>query len=257
MRKYQSCQKDFVMLYTPTIRQQNVPAGLFGYKPLPKIETSVFRKEMLHRSIMSYAIPSERVRDLVPAEFARGATTELTIESFLDSGRTNFEQTNYRLDVSFHGRPCSWLLGASLGSLSGVTARHLYSLPWHLSAMEFQVALDSTTDRYTNYRLSTQSQWASAEWDIVDTGVPMRSETPLEIADYFVRRDGAIGSYQTIHQSSRATRAQLKAGRCDLLSSLGLLSAAELQQPTSVVLQRSVACEIKPVVQSLGVALAL
>ena len=244
------------MLYTPTVRQQNVPARFFGQNSLPKIETSVFRKEMLHRSIISYAIPSERVRDLVPVEFALGTITELTIESFLDSGRTNFEQTNFRLHLSLHGRPCSWLLGTSLGSLSGVTARHLYPLPWHLSAMEFQVARDSTTDRYTKYRLRTQSQWASAEWDIADTGVLMRPETPLEIADYFVRRDGAIGSYQTIHQSSLATRGQLKAGRCDLLNSLGLLSAAELLQPTSVMLQRSVACEIKPVIQSLSVALA-
>lgn len=244
------------MLYSPTIRPQNVPAGLFGYQPLPKIETSVFRKEMLHRSIITYVIPSERGRDLVPVEFTLGDTTVLSIESFLDSGRASFEQTNYRLHVSRHGRPCSWLLGASLGSLSGVTARHLYPLPWHLSAMEFQVALDSASDRYQKYRLNTQSQWASADWEIVDTGLPMQAETPSDVTDYFVRRDGAIGSYQTIHQSNLATCGQLKAGRCDLLSSLGLLSTAELQRPMSVMLQRSVTCEIKPAVQNAGMALA-
>jgi Uncharacterized conserved protein (COG2071) len=244
------------MLYTSTIRPQNVTAGVFGYSPLPKIETSVFRKEMLHRSIISYVLPSERVRDLVPVEFALGDTTLLSIESYLDSGRVNFEQTNYRLHVSLHGRPCTWLLGASLGSLSGVTARHLYPLPWHLSAMEFQIALDATLDRYQSYRLSTQSQWASADWEIVDTGAPTHTETAMDVTDYFVRRDGEIGSYQTLHQSVIATRGQLKAGRCDLLSSLGLLSAAELQRPMSVVLQRAVACEIKPTVQGVGVALA-
>lgn len=245
------------MLYTPTIRQQNFSPKLFEYSRTPKVETSVFRKELLHRSILSYALPSARVRDLVPMEFTLGDTTLLAIESFLDSGRTNFEQTNYRLHVSLQGQPCSWLLGASLGSLSGVTARHLYPLPWHLSAMEFQVVRDTTSDRYKSYRLSTQSQWASANWEIVDTGVPMRAETPLEITDYFVRRDGVIGTYQTIHQSSLATRGQLKIGRCDLLNSLGLLNATELQHPVSVVLQRSVAGEIKPAVQSLGVVFAV
>ncbi|MBL8207681.1 MAG: DUF2071 domain-containing protein [Blastocatellia bacterium] len=244
------------MLYTPTVRPTNVTTGLFGYTSLPKIETSVFRKELRHRSIITYSLPSERVRDLIPEEFDLGETTTLTIESFLDSGRTQFEQTNYRLQVSLHGKPCSWLLGASLGSLSGVTSRHLYALPWHLSAMEFQVALDSTIDRYKKYRLSTQSQWASADWEIVDTGVPMRAEMPLEITDYFVRRDGEMGNYQTIYQTSLATRGQLKAGRCDLLHSLGLLSADELQHPTAVLLQRAVTCEIKPAVSSPGVVLA-
>jgi hypothetical protein len=244
------------MLYTPTIRPQNVAAGILGYQQLPKIETSVFRKEMLHRSIISYKLPSERVRELVPVEFTLDDTTTLSIESFLDSGRVNFEQTNYRLHVSLNGRPCSWLLGASLGSLSGVTARHLYPLPWHLSAMEFQIALDATSDRYQNYRLSTQSQWASANWEILDTGTTANAETALDVTDYFVRRDGEIGTYQTLHQAISGTRGQLKAGRCDMLSSLGLLSPAELQQPTSVMLQRAVSCEIKPAVQGVRVALA-
>lgn len=246
------------MLYTPTIRPQNFSPGLFDYAPSPKIETSVFRKELLHRSIIAYTLPSERVRDLVPMEFALGPTTLLTIESFLDSGRTPFEQTNYRLHVQLHGRPCSWLLGTSLGSLSGVTARHLYPLPWHLSAMEFQVAFDPTVERYKKYRLSTQSQWANATWEIVDTGVPMRTaEQDLEITDYFVRRDGEIGSYQTLNKSALATRGQLQTGRCDVLETLGLLSAEELHHPTSVQLQRAVSSEIKPAFTPLGVAFAV
>jgi hypothetical protein len=244
------------MLYTSTLRQQTFSPRLFEYSTLPKVEASVFRKELLHRSVISYVIPSERVRMMVPEEFALNETTVLSIESFLDNGRTRFEQTNFRLHVNWQGQPCSWLLGTSLGSLSGVTARHLYSLPWHLSAMEFQVTFDVTANRYKKYRLSTQSQWASADWEIVDTGAPVRSEAPLEITDYFVRRDGEIGSYQTLHQLSLATRGQLKTGRCEWLHSLGLLSAVELQHPTSVVLQRAVACEIKPVVANPGVLIA-
>ncbi len=245
------------MVYSSIIRQQNVSAGLFGYHPVPKIETSVFRRELLHRSILTYAIPSERVRDLVPVEFTLGETTLLSIESFLDSGRNSFEQTNYRFHVNLHGQPCSWLLGTSLGSLSGVTARHFYALPWHLSAMEFQVGMDATNNRYKKYRLSTQSQWASAGWEIIDTGIPTRAEIPQEITDHFVRRDGVMGSYQTIHQPTLANRGQLKSGRCEMLNALGLLSATELQHPAAVTLQRTVACEVKPVVQSLGVAVSV
>ncbi|HEX4947968.1 MAG TPA: DUF2071 domain-containing protein [Blastocatellia bacterium] len=201
---------------------------------------------MLHRSFISYAVPQERVRALIPVEFTLHDRTVLSIESFLDNGHTPFEQTNYRLHVSLDGQPCTWLLGTSLGSLSGVTARHFYALPWHLSAMALQVAFDANSNQYKKYRLSTQSQWASAEWEIVDTAVPMQAEIPLEIHDYFVRRDGQIGSYQTQHQNSFATRGQLRSARCDWLQALGLLTADELRQPMSVVLQRTVACEIKP-----------
>jgi hypothetical protein len=148
-------------------------------------------------------------------------------------------------------------LGTSLGALSGVTARHLYPLPWHLSAMEFQVAFDTASDKYMHYRLSSQSQWANADWEIVDTGMPLGLEKQLEITDYFVRRDGEIGSYQTIYQTASATRGQLKAGRCDLLGSLGVLSSQEINHPLSVSLQRAVNCEIKPMAHPHTVRMAV
>ncbi|MBS1810511.1 MAG: DUF2071 domain-containing protein [Acidobacteria bacterium] len=244
------------MLYTPSLRTKNIDAPLWGMTPLPKIQTSVFTKELRHRSVISYQVPSERIRDLVPVEFDLAGTTLLTIESFLDCGRTNFEQTNYRFHVSLNGKPCSWLLGTSLGSLSGVTARHLYPLPWHLSAMEFQVALDPSSDKYKRYRLSSQSQWANADWEILDTGTSLLGEKNIEVTDYFVRRDGEIGSYQTIYKSVGATQGKLKTGRCDLLGSLGILSSDELASPACVALQRAGSCEIKPAACSANVRLA-
>lgn len=234
------------MLDTQRPRVKNFDAALWGMKPLPKIETSVFRKDLHHRSVISYAVPSERVRNLLPAEFEVAGRTILSVESFLDCGRSSFEQTNYRLHLSKNGKACSWLLGASLGSLSGVTARHLYPLPWHLSAMELQVAFAASSNKYQCYRLSAQSQWANADWEIVDTGEPFIAEKQLELTDYFVRRDGAIGSYQTIYQAAVSTGGTLKAGRCDLLGSLGIVSSEEINQPVSVVLQRAVSCELKP-----------
>lgn len=245
------------MLYTQSPRAKNFDAVLWGMKPLPKIETSVFRKDLHHRSLISYAVPSERVQDLLPAEFDLAEKTILSIESFLDCGRSNFEQTNYRLHVSKNGQACSWLLGASLGSLSGVTARHLYPLPWHLSAMEFQVSFETSSNKYQRYRLSAQSQWANADWEIVDTGLPLIAEKQLELTDYFVRRDGEIGSYQTMYQPAVSTCGTLQAGRCDLLGSLGILSSEEINHPVSVVLQRAVSCELKPAASPSQVRMAV
>ncbi|MFN7927640.1 MAG: hypothetical protein U0Y68_06785 [Blastocatellia bacterium] len=203
-------------------------------------------KELRHRAVLQYVVSRERVRGLVPEEFDLAPTTLLMMESFLDCGQVPFAQTNYRLQVSRQGKPCYWLLGLSLGSLSGVTARHLYPLPWHLSAMELQATLELGGEKYRGYRLSGQSEWANADWEIADTGVPCHRERSGDITDYFVRRDGEIGAYQTIYQSVSATQGRLKKGRCDLLAALGILNHEELQHPAAVVLQRAMNCEIKP-----------
>lgn len=245
------------MLYTQSSPARNFDAALWTMNRIPKIETSVFRKDLHHRSVISYAVPSERVRDLIPLEFDLAQKVVLSIESFLDCGRSSFEQTNYRLHVSKNGKASSWLLGTSLGSLSGVTARHLYPLPWHLSAMEFQVAFDTNSNKYQRYRLSSQSQWANTDWEIVDMGVPLITEKAIEVTDYFVRRDGEIGSYQTIYQTAGSTSGKLKAGRCDLLGSLGILSSVEINHPVSVVLQRAVSCELKPAASASQVRMAV
>ena len=241
------------MLNSQSVRNINQNNAIYGFAPLPKIETPTANAELHHRSIIFYDVPSERVRNLLPEEFELSEKTVLSIESFLDDGRTRFEQSNYRLHVSLNGKACAWLLGTSLGSLSAVTTRHLYPLPWHLSAMEFQVGFDPAAQKYTSYRLRSQSQWANASWEIADTGLPLVPGNSYESNDYFIRRDGVIGSYQTIHRPAFATRGKLLAGNCDMLETLGILTADELQWPTYISLQRAVICEIK---KPLGVMMA-
>lgn len=227
------------MHYTSNLRTKNLTAPLWGMKPLALPSASVFTKELQHRAVIHYDVPCERVRALVPEEFELAPQTRLSIESFLDAGGAPFAQTNYRLHVRQQGKVCHWLLGLSLGSLSGVTARHLYPLPWHLSAMELRVAASA-------YRLSSQSQWASAHWELVEMSNSSGWERGGELTDYFVRRDGEIGSYQTIYHAAPSTVGVLQHGRCELLESLGILSRAELAWPVSVLLQPAVNCEIKP-----------
>lgn len=222
--------------------------------------------EVHHVSHVVYAVPAERVRALVPAAFdletrhVEGHDMAfISIESFLDYGegaplqtldrpgtRGGFEQTNYRVHARLGGEACGWLLGTSLGSLSAVAARHLWPVPWHLSAMEFQVAYDPLDGRYRHYRLRTQSQWASAYWEIHDTGTPAEPN-PLTTArphgahaDYFVRRDGVRGVYRVKSQPAFSTRGEVRQARCDLLERLGLLTADEMRCPHHVTLSHRI-----------------
>ncbi|HYE74327.1 MAG TPA: DUF2071 domain-containing protein [Blastocatellia bacterium] len=222
-----------------------------------------------HISHITYAIPLERVRPIVPANFeliTRNIENDefalLTVESFLDQGsqafdalsiqarRDAFEQTNYRIHVRLNGQRCGWLIGSSLGSLSAVAARHLWSAPWHLGAMEFQVAYDAINERYQHYRLRTQSQWANAFWELSDSGKPISDEFSSKatsepaMPDYFIRRDGSLGLHKVMHEASLTTCAEILSARCDLLERLGLLTAEELRRPLAVTLERAVNCRI-------------
>lgn len=221
--------------------------------------------ELQHVSLIVYAVPAERVKSLIPSSLQIEETTIngkpmawISVESFLDKnaiGHSPFEQTNYRLHVLSDGQPCRWLLGSSLGSLSAVGIRNLWPMPWHLSAMEFQIAYDHTNGRYNQYRLQTQSQWANSCWQIGDTGYAIDQEAMDRIGlpdsilthqanDVFARRDGSIGSQRSVQFSFEFTRAKLIEARCDLLESLGLLTVEELMQPELAVLQHKASRQI-------------
>jgi hypothetical protein len=223
--------------------------------------------ELRHFSLIVYQIPSERARALTPSSLAieesvqdGRKTSWISVVSFLDQGSRRdrygaFEQTSYRLHVVRDGRPSQFLLGISLGSLSAAATRNLWPAPWHLSAMEFQVAYDINEGRYREYRLQTQSQWSTAGWEISDTGeslVPDRFENlslPSSISanivnNYFTRRDGELGLYPIRYQGRAFTAGILKNAQSDLLQRLGLLSGDEFMRPTLVAIQRSVSCQI-------------
>ena len=217
--------------------------------------------ERRHLSLIVYAVPSERLRPLIPASFEIEETVLngrrmawVSVESFLDlngAGQASFEQTNYRLHVLRDGEPCLWLLGSSIGSLSAVGTRNLWPVPWHLGAMEFQVAYDLPEGRYGTYRLRTQSQWASAEWQIQDTGdwlsldeiqqLPASLQNSTAVS-YFPRRDGTEGRQQEQRPEPLFTRGQLLSARCDLLERLGLVRAEELKRPQFIALQHNLSC---------------
>ncbi|MDQ3010023.1 MAG: DUF2071 domain-containing protein [Acidobacteriota bacterium] len=218
--------------------------------------------ERRHFSLIIYAVPSERVRALVPASLEveetiveGSAMAWVSIESFLDqsaAGHTAFEQTNYRLHVLRDGQPCHWLLGASLGSLAAVGARNLWPMPWHLSAMEFRVAYDKSKGRYREYNLQAQSQWANANWRIEDTGewislgkikaLPASLQNP-SVTCHFQRRDGVEGRQRMRLLNPAFTRGRVKSAQCDLLIRLGLLNRNQVERPWLVALQHNLSCQ--------------
>jgi hypothetical protein len=227
---------------------------------------SIGSGELAHYTMIFYPIPSQRIARILPPgyetddlQIAGEKVSLLTISSFLDMGtkqnpRPAFEQTDYRLHVKHNGSAANYLLGSSLGSLSAIATRQLWQMPWHLGAMEFQINYNAEEDRYTDYRLSTQSQWANAYWEIADQGVGVKNDldsailslvAQAEATDHFLRRDGSMGSRKLRFLPQHVTRGALLNARCDFLQKMNLLSAHEILQPLQVSIFRKVFCRFE------------
>ncbi len=219
-----------------------------------------------HLSLLLYTVPSQVARLMVPSEFELAESIVdgrrvawLSVVSFMDEGSIGdgqgvFEQTDYRLHVIKDNQAAQWLIGTSLGSLSAVGIRNLWPMPWHLSAMEFQVSYDKSKGRFTNYQLQTQSQWENAIWEIADSGkafvdagryadllpASLFAET---VNTYFQRRDGSTGSFVTRNSGSTFTKAILRKGQSELLARLGLVSKHNIGEPYLALTQQSMNCQ--------------
>lgn len=216
-----------------------------------------------HCALLVYAVPHERAAGLAPRSFQVETSllngrqmAWVSVASWLDQGarfdgRSQFEQTSYRLHVRRDGAPAHWLFGLSLGSLAAVATRNWWSAPWHLGAMEFQVAYDRRRACYRNYHLRTQSQSINARWQLTDSGQVLdQSAVPATlrqsfVTDYFLRRDGLLGRQRARLLRPMFTRGGVQAAHCDLLEELGLVRGDEFMRPQLVALQRSLACQLE------------
>lgn len=243
-------------------RQSASPTGINSFSVVA---------EAHHLSQIVYAIPLARVKAIFPRELqANGfepietilenhSCCWLSVTSYLDQQRgllnsaraEAVEQTFYRLLLAREGQHFYWLLNTTIGSLSAVSGRNLWALPWHLGAMEFQLSYDTTNHYYHNYRLHSQSEFVNATWEIADTGKLASDEyrlspMPLQqtINDCFIRRAGGIGLRPTRIHMLDANRGQVRQARCDLLERLGLLTQAELLNPAFVMLCRVASIEV-------------
>lgn len=226
-----------------------------------------------HFSQLVYAVPSERARALLPAElrahqfelaktqWAGQSCCWLSVISYLDqqqpfagvSVEEGFEVSEYRVHVQREGQPYQWVLNTSVGSLMAVGARHLWSLPWHLSASELRCRYDERQMRYQAHRLQVQSEYVNALWELHDSGTPVTDladsqQLPSFLFnslwhDCFLRRGGGVGTRQTRLRFQMCTHGTVNVGRCDFLTRQGWLTATEVTRPNFTRLSRSVILE--------------
>lgn len=224
--------------------------------------------DLEHFAIITYALPCARLAGFIHPRF-RLDTIEidgvsralLSVVPFVDinfgsavfpAPRFRMGQTNYRVYVidNVTNRRCVWFLGTTLDSWTVLIPRYLWKLPWYRGKISFRCDYDAQQDRYTEYAMHTESEWAAATLLLLHTaggswppkGFPDEESAlvclthPLQ--GYYYRQDGRLGSYSVWHERIAVTPAQVHTAKFSLLDRLGLVPFGEQMEAHSVLLAR-------------------
>lgn len=234
------------------------------------------RTTLKHFALITYALPASRLAPHIPAD--RFAIAEfpvdgqpmamLSVVPFLDRDfhfvrlpfvKFRFGQTNHRVYVVNRatGEPGVWFFGTTLGSPVVHIARALWRIPWHRARYTIDCAYNTAAHRYDRYRYTVDSDWCAARVDIADSGEPAGLPTGFAtraamqlllthpVDGYFYRTDNALGTYSVWHDLMNLTRGEPRDLYFSLYEGLGILTAAEMQRPHSILLCPSVAFAIR------------
>lgn len=223
-------------------------------------------------ALINYALPRERLAKYIPTE--RFEIPEFEIDGrpqalmsavpFLDIDfhfvhffpffKFKFGQTNYRVYVidKKTGEQVAWFFGTTLGSPVVYIPRWLWRIPWHIASYESDCRYNRATGHFDSFCYTTKSDWASADIDIEDTGLPVEklpgfpdTETQTLIVThpvegFFHRLDGKLGHYSVWHDVMKMTIGRPKNLYFSLYERLGLLSRPEMQKPHSIFICPSI-----------------
>ncbi|MFT7617152.1 MAG: hypothetical protein ACI97A_000786 [Planctomycetota bacterium] len=241
----------------------------FNQEMLTKKTPGLFDVEttLAHFAIVTYYVDPESLRVHIDERFEPdcvetpdGKKALVSVVPFLDRDfryvrfpwlQWEFGQTNYRAYVTDKetGEHVAWFFGTVLDSIFVNIPRHLWKLPWHRAKIRFDTSYDKEQARYTRYRMSATSDWASAELELEDSGQELKSldgflslESGRVILTHpmigaFNRRDGRLGSYSIWHDKLELTTGRAVTARFPLLHRLGLVEKGDLSGLHSVLIQ--------------------
>jgi len=220
-----------------------------------------------HFAIITYAVPSERFKGLFPDRFQLDTVEVngqemglISVVPFIDVDFTSavfpfpkftMGQTNYRIYIidTETGERCVWFLGTTLDSWTLAVPRYFWNLPWYAGKVKFDCSYHQASGLYDKYHMETQSNWAMASVDLVQSKSDMLDfpgfpdvESALvflthPLAGFYHRRDGKLGTYRVWHKELKVKPAQLKSANFKLLSELGIVHEAEQMNAYSVLIE--------------------
>jgi hypothetical protein len=228
----------------------------------------VVRTRLRHFSIISYAVPVERLVAWIPQDsfeietFTQGGKIfallsvvpfkdeDFHFPNFFPAAKFQFPQTNHRVYVRHRAtnRRAAWFFGTSLGSPLVAIPKRLWGMPWHKASYDVQCVYDLEERRYRSYNFKISSPWCDGSIELKDTGEPLTlldgfrdfDEMKLVLTHptdgYYFRSDGIVGQYNIWHEEMSFTLAKPKNLYFSLYERLGIMSRSEMQNPHSAII---------------------
>ncbi|MEO2048307.1 MAG: DUF2071 domain-containing protein [Pirellulales bacterium] len=239
--------------------------GMLAKRPATGLDVETV---LSHFAIITYLVEPDLLRTHMHPRFEPDCITSpdggqqalISVVPFVDRDfrfvrcpwpKWSFGQTNYRAYVTDTetGEHVAWFFGTSLASFTVNIPRFAWKLPWHNAQIRFQAQYDTNLGRYTEYRMTTRSEWAPAELELEDSGRPPRQlsgfpdlESGLVLLThpmrgYFYRRDGKLGSYSIWHDQLQTTEGRVIRANFPLLQQLDLVQEGDISAIHSVLMQ--------------------
>lgn len=178
--------------------------------------------------------------------------------------RASMGQINYRAYVLLRGaggalERAVWFFGTGLASPWVLWPRLGWKLPWH--ATRYRIALSPGPQggrRGTRYEVAARGELTSASVSLEDTGEPMgrldgfvdEEDTavvlthPLE--GYYLRTDGALGTYGIFHDRLALTRARVRQASYRLFERAGLIGPRSVPHSALVMPETDFTIHLPP-----------
>jgi uncharacterized protein YqjF (DUF2071 family) len=209
---------------------------------------------------ITYAVPLDRVRSLVPHQFELDAKTDgggeprafvsvvpFTIAEIRSTawpfGLASFNQINYRAYISTDHGPAVYFLDLKVGSRTVAASASFFGLPLNYDGIKLAVSRDGNGPaRSLRYSVESEAADGLLARVTVDEGARDESEPALP-SEFITERpfgfittsSGALYKIVVGHSVLQAAPARVDSVRAPLLESLGILRENEGERPHSVL----------------------
>lgn len=226
-----------------------------------------------HFAIISYKVPIEKIKHLIPKPFKIWTFTENKKEYALVSAvpfkdkdfsfyrisrfaKFNFFQTNFRTYI-IDQRDMSnsaWFFGTTLGSITSIIPKKIWKMPWEYAKYKFSFKKDN--DHYLEYKMEFKSKLGDGFIEIKSTA---NKVTLLEgfknieeqihilthpVIGYYKSSEKELGTYEVWHPQLDLKEGKAKHLYFELFEKLGFLNKLEMNNPHSVLITQEIEFDI-------------
>jgi len=226
-----------------------------------------------HFVIISYKVPVNRIKHLIPEPFKLWTFVEDNVEYALISAvnfkdtdfslsrilqfiKFNFYQTNFRTYIidKTNNSHCAWFFGTTLGSKTSLIPNKIWKMPWERGKYTEDIRIKNGI--YNKYELEFKSKQGIGKVSLVSTTTKMKIHSGFTSLDeqllilthpvigYYYLKNKEIGTYEIWHPKMDLCEGKLDDAYFELFNKLNLLDKKEMKHPHSVLIINEIEFDI-------------